>query len=157
MTTQLVESQVQPAQSGELHPHEALFTVPKAEQESIPCPQQFAEMVQRPWSQPRSFAAPAGLDKKLYCSTQTLQDLPQLPAVDAPVAALTSLSILTNDIAYGLRIVKQNWSSVKPTKQHPGLFVLPPRHPSLTEHLRSGFAAPRTTSTRRHVPTAGYK
>lgn len=56
-------------------------------------------MVQCPWGVPSSLAAPNGLDKKLYCSAPNLQELLQLPSVDAPVAHLTSSSVLTNDIA----------------------------------------------------------
>lgn len=65
VTTQLATSQTQADQQGDPNPHEALFAIPKAEREFIPCPQLFTEMIQRPWAQPRSLAALNGLDKKL--------------------------------------------------------------------------------------------
>lgn len=52
-------------------------------------PQLFSELVQQPWELPGSLAAPNSLDKKLYCSVPNLQELLQLPSVDAPVAHLT--------------------------------------------------------------------
>lgn len=76
--------------------------MPKVEQEFILCPQLFSEVVQRPWGIPGSLASLNGLDKKLYCSVLNLQDLLQLPLVDAPVAHLTSSTVLSNDIADGL-------------------------------------------------------
>lgn len=42
---------------GSAAPHDYLFMVPKQEQEFIPCPKLFSEVIQRPWSQPGSLAA----------------------------------------------------------------------------------------------------
>lgn len=78
--TQLASSKVSPKQQGDPNLHEALFAVPKADQEFIPCPQLFTEIVQSPWSQPGSLAAPNGLDKKMFCSAPNLQDLLALPS-----------------------------------------------------------------------------
>lgn len=103
VTTNIVVSDDQSIQQGASHPHDELFTVPKTEQEFIPCPQLFMEVVQRPWVQPSSLLAPNGHDKKLYCSAPNFQGLLHLPSVDAPVASLTSSTVLSNEVADGLR------------------------------------------------------
>lgn len=40
------------------NPHNGLFRVPKPEQDFIPCPALFSEVIQRPWNQPGSLAGP---------------------------------------------------------------------------------------------------
>lgn len=73
---------------GSSNPSKDLFMIPKPEQEFIPCPTLFSEVIQRPWSQPGSLAAPSGHDKNLYCSAPELELLLQLPSVVAPVASI---------------------------------------------------------------------
>lgn len=84
-------------------PSEGLFNVQPSSHDFVPCPQLFTEVIQRPWILPGSLPAPTSLDKRLYCSAPNLQDMLQLPSVDTPVAQLTSSSLLTNDVADGLR------------------------------------------------------
>ncbi|XP_070798961.1 uncharacterized protein [Pituophis catenifer annectens] len=103
LATNMADPAPQVDQPGPSQQHEALFTTPKPATDFIPCPQLFSEVVQRSWSTPSSLPAPSGLDKKLYCSAPSLQDLLQLPTVDAPVANLTASSVISNDVADGLR------------------------------------------------------
>lgn len=103
LTTNMGISGMQPSQQGDSHPHGNLFQLPKPEQDFIPCPELFTEVVQRSWAHPTSISALNGLDKKLYCSDPTLQDLIQLPTVDEPIAHLTSSSVISNDVLDGLR------------------------------------------------------
>lgn len=72
-TTNLATSVGQPDQEVASHPHDELFTVPKTEQNFIPCPQLFTEVIKWPWNLPGSLVVPNGLDKKLYCSAPCLQ------------------------------------------------------------------------------------
>lgn len=104
VSTNLADPSVQQAPSSSSLPPEGLFNVQPAAQDFIPCPQLFSEVIQRPWGLLASSRAPNGLDWKLYCSAPNLQDLLQLPSVDAPVAQLTASSVLTGDVADGLRI-----------------------------------------------------
>lgn len=83
--------------------HDPLFQVSKPDRDVIPCPPLFSEVIQSGWAQPRSLSAPSALDKKLYCSAPELKDILALPSVDAPVAALTSSSVITTDIVDGLK------------------------------------------------------
>lgn len=60
VTTHLAALEGQPDQQEASHLHDELFTIPKVEQEFIPCLQLFTEVVQRPWNQPGSLVAPNG-------------------------------------------------------------------------------------------------
>lgn len=71
------------------NPHNGLFRVPKPEQDFIPCPALFSEVIQRPRNQPGLLAGPNTHDKKFYCAAPNLDVLLQLPLVDAPVASLS--------------------------------------------------------------------
>lgn len=101
-STNLADPPDQQAASASALPSDGLFNVQATAQDFIPCPQLFSEVIQRPWALPSSLPAPNGLDKKLYCSAPNLQEMLQLPSVDAPVAQLTASSVLTNDVADGL-------------------------------------------------------
>lgn len=57
--------------------HEELFKVKKPEQEFVPFPDLFAEVIQRPWAQPGSLAGPNNFDKRLLCSAPELDTLLQ--------------------------------------------------------------------------------
>lgn len=83
---------------GAHHPHDDLLVVPSTEQEFIPCPKLFAEVIQKQWSQPGSLAAPSGHNKKLYCTALDLDGILQLPSIDAPVANLVSSAVFSNHI-----------------------------------------------------------
>lgn len=102
VTTKLADASLQDTQQAPSQPHDNLFSALKMEKEFIPCPQLFSEVVQHSWNSPSSLAALTALDKKLYCSAPSLQDLIHLPTVDTPVANLTSSSNLSNDVADGL-------------------------------------------------------
>lgn len=52
----------------------------------------------------RHLATPSGNDKKLYTVDASLEDLQKLPPVDAPVAALTSNSVLPPELLEGLKV-----------------------------------------------------
>lgn len=71
---------------------------------TIPSPKLFVDMVQCQWAQPGSVPAPSGLDKKLYSVDQVLEDLLKLPAIDVPLALLTSPRILPSDAVEGLKM-----------------------------------------------------
>lgn len=84
-------------------PHDALFRLSKPENEAIPCPPLFADVVQSAFTQPGSLTAPSGLDKRLYCAASELEDILALPSVDAPVASLASTSLVSTDVLDGLK------------------------------------------------------
>lgn len=83
--------------------HDPLFQVSKPDKDTIPCPPLFSEVVKSGWAQPGALTAPSALDKKLYCSAPELEDILALPSVDAPVAALSSSSVITSDVVDGLK------------------------------------------------------
>lgn len=62
------------------------FTEPVKPWEVIPSPKFFKDVIQRQWSQPGSIPAPSGMDRKVYTAEQELEDLLQIPSVDAPLA-----------------------------------------------------------------------
>lgn len=78
--------------------------IPKPDQDFVPCPDLFSQVIQRPWECPGSLSGPTSHDKQMYCSAPELDAMLQLPAVDDPVATLTSSSVLTGDVGEGLRI-----------------------------------------------------
>lgn len=84
-------------------PHDALFQSAKTNKDVIPCPRLFLDVLQYPWGQPGSLTAPSTLDKKLFCPAPELEELLTLPAVDAPVAALSSNSVISTDSLDGLK------------------------------------------------------
>ncbi|XP_060542553.1 lamina-associated polypeptide 2-like isoform X2 [Pantherophis guttatus] len=103
ITTNMGVSSTQPSQQADSHPHDDLFQLHKPEQDFIPCPELFTDVVQKSWSQLAYISAPNGLDKKLYCLDPSLQNLIQLPSVDGHVAQLTSSSVISNDVLDSLR------------------------------------------------------
>lgn len=80
-----------------------LFSEPTAEQEVIPSPKLFLDVVQRQWDHPGSIPTLSGTDKRLYNMGPDLMELLQLPSVDGPVATLASSAILPTKIAEGLK------------------------------------------------------
>lgn len=88
---------------GALKPHGELFTVPTPDQDFIPCPELFSEIIKRQWDQPGALSAPSGHDKKLYCADPVLDGLLSLPSVDPPVVSLTSSTVVSNDIVEVLK------------------------------------------------------
>lgn len=102
LTTNLGAADEQPSTSrAEPGPHDTLFKMSKQEKECIPCPQLFTDVIQAPWGQLGSSTSPSNLDKKLYCPAPKLYALLELPAVDPPVASLTSSSVLSADPRMG--------------------------------------------------------
>lgn len=96
------DSHLSAAQSA-LGPHDSLFKLTKPDKDCIPCPQLFSEVIQNPWTQPGSLTAPSSQDKRLYCAAPELEDMLTLPVVDAPVANLSSTSVLSTDSLDGLK------------------------------------------------------
>lgn len=85
-------------------PCASLFTEQITTQEVIPSHKFFVDVIQRQWDQPGSIPAPSGMDKKMYTAEQELEELPQIPTVDAPLdATLASATILPFDTAEGLK------------------------------------------------------
>lgn len=98
-------------------PHDALFHSSKPDKDVIPCPRLFLDVLQSPWGQPGSLTSPSTLDKKLYCAAPELEDLLALPTVDAPVASLSSSSVISTDSLDGLR-AEDRWSELAFRKSH---------------------------------------
>lgn len=90
-----------PSTSG---PHENLFKVQKPDQDFVPFPDLFSDVIQHPWGQPGSLAGPRNFDRRLYCSAPELDNLLQLPKVGTPISGLTSSSIIANDAGEGLKV-----------------------------------------------------
>lgn len=104
VTTNIGVSGPSPAQAqGAAGLHDVLFKSSTLDKDFIPCPQLFVEVVQTPWSQPGSLTTPSGHDEKFYCLAPELEDLLALPSVDAPVASLSSSSVISTDIVDGLQ------------------------------------------------------
>lgn len=84
-------------------PHDSLFRLSKPDRDFIPCPQLFTEVIRSPWAQSGSLTAPSNQDKKLFCAAPELEDLLALPAIDGPVASLSTSSAISTDPLDGLK------------------------------------------------------
>lgn len=80
---------------------ECLFSEPVLEQEVIPSPKLFLDVIQRLWSQPAEVTPPSNNDKRLFGPGPDLEGLLQMPTMDPPVAALTSPPIVPSDASEG--------------------------------------------------------
>lgn len=72
----------------------SLFQEPTVQREVVPAPKLFSDVVLRQWSFPSSGPVPNNLDKQFYNMAPDFSHLLQVPSVDAPVLALSSLSPL---------------------------------------------------------------
>lgn len=77
-------------QEGSLDPLDptALFTKPVTEQEVIPLPRLFINVIQCQWSQLGFIATPSRMDRKMYTVEQEFKELLKLPTMDALMANL---------------------------------------------------------------------
>lgn len=92
-----------------LDPGTGLFSEPVAEQEDIPTPKLFWDVVQKQQTHPESSPTPSGNDQHFYNMDYDFSEALQLPMVDGPVAALASPSAtLSGDIAEGLKAEDKN-------------------------------------------------
>lgn len=83
--------------SGSSQPHGELFAVPAPDQDFIPCPELFKDVIKKQWEAPGVLSAPSGHDKRLYCADPVLEGLLNLPTVDPPVVSLSSSTVLSSD------------------------------------------------------------
>lgn len=83
------------APSASADPASSLFAELEVEPETIPAPKLFTDVIQRQWALPGSSPTLNGLDKCLYQTAPALSNLLQVPAVDAPIVALTSTTRIT--------------------------------------------------------------
>ncbi|XP_058015779.1 uncharacterized protein LOC131186316 [Ahaetulla prasina] len=93
----LTDSQVLPSTSS------SLFVEPMVVAEAIPAPKMFVDVVQRQWSYPGSGPLPSATDKKFFNCAPDLENILQVPTVDAPVVALTTTSHVTGPENEALR------------------------------------------------------
>lgn len=84
-------------------PHDSLFQVSTQDDDAIPYPPLFSNVLKSALGQPGSLAAPSGLDKRLYPADVALEETLAIPSVDPPVAALASSSMMTSDVVDGLK------------------------------------------------------
>ncbi|XP_058017525.1 uncharacterized protein LOC131187272 [Ahaetulla prasina] len=80
-----------------------LFVEPTVPAETIPAPKMFVDVVQRQWSHPSSGSNPNATDKKFYNCAPDLENILQVPTVDAPIVALTTSSHVTGPENEALR------------------------------------------------------
>lgn len=85
-------------------PSQGLFDKPVQVQEIVPTPKLFMEVVQWQWVQPGTQVTLSGSDRRLYTVEPSLEELLKLLPVDAPVAALTSTSVLPPELLEGLKL-----------------------------------------------------
>lgn len=74
-----------------------LFSEPTVEQEVIPSPKLFLDVVQRQWAQPGSLPPSTGTERKLYDVAADLSQVLQKPEIDGLVAALHSAALIPTD------------------------------------------------------------
>lgn len=67
-----------------------LFTESVTEQEVVPSPKLFVDVLQSQWNQPGATSVSSSMDQKMYTVEQELEDLFKLPTFDVPMASLAS-------------------------------------------------------------------
>lgn len=88
----------------------SLFEEPTFEAEEIPGPKMFKDVVTRQWSAPVSGPNPNTVDRHLYNLDFDFSSILQVPAVDPPIVALSTSSVLTGPPEEGLRPEDKAWS-----------------------------------------------
>lgn len=114
-----------------------LFAELVQEQEVIPSPKWFLDVIQRQWAQPATVPPPSNNDKHQFGPGPDLEGILQLPSVDPPVAALTSPAIVPSDASEGLKSEnhKRNRRSARCTRRPHGQLGRPlPRPFSIGPH-----------------------
>lgn len=78
-------------------------TQPVAQNEEVPSPQLFRDMVRKQWAQPGEYPNPNGNVGRFYNVATDFAEKLQLPTVDRPAAALTSSNLVSQDTADTLK------------------------------------------------------
>lgn len=87
-------------------PSELLFSEPATENEVIPSPKLFLDVVQRQWDLPGAHPKPNGSDKKFYTVAPELTAALQMPAIfcgHASLVAALASTIMSNDMEDALK------------------------------------------------------
>lgn len=74
-----------------------LFSEQPVAADTIPVPDMFLDTIRRQWASPATATRATGLEGQMFEVDATLLSLLEVPKVDAPVAALTSSSVLPPD------------------------------------------------------------
>ncbi|XP_032068578.1 uncharacterized protein LOC116505453 [Thamnophis elegans] len=88
--------------SAPVNPNASMFNVQAPQQELVPVPDLFMDVIQSQWAQPGSQAAPSGRTRN-YSVDPTLENILVLPSVDPPIAALTSNLVLLAHLLEGVK------------------------------------------------------
>ncbi|XP_060541070.1 uncharacterized protein LOC117659200 [Pantherophis guttatus] len=97
-TARIEDSSASDPASGLSDPNSLVFSEPTIDNEEIPSPKLFLDVIQQQWDQPGRYPGQSMTDKQFYNVAPNLTAALEMPTIDKPVAALACADIITNNL-----------------------------------------------------------
>ncbi|XP_070807546.1 uncharacterized protein [Pituophis catenifer annectens] len=97
-TARIEDSSASDPASGLSDPNSLVFSEPTTDNEEIPSPKLFLDVIQQQWDQPGRYPGQSMTDKQFYNVAPNLTAALEMPTIDKPVAALACADIITNNL-----------------------------------------------------------